>query len=267
MSAGRAGRSVLVTLLLSTLVVLHANATSGTKHEEAKDASVPRVDFDKIKPLPEMLPNNITGQLYKKFQPYLNAKSGCLPYPAINAKGEISKGLAMDAGGSDTELCRSSAGQVYARSGFYGKRFAILYSYFFGRDRTWVSASIDEGAGHIYDWEQVIVWLSAETAHAKIVAVSPSGHGGFQSYPVDDFEMKGTHPLINYSQNWDRVRNHQLLEGDEDEVGELQNIVAWTSMSDTMRKNLNTPGVFSTLTPGIIDADFGRQLEAAGTEL
>ena len=124
-----------------------------------------------------------------------------------------------------------------------------------------------EAAGHIHDWEQTIVWLDGERDQAKIEAVSPSGHGGFKTYPIDDFNVKGTHPLIEYDQAFDKIRNHQLLEGDEDEVGQLQKIVAWTEMSDVMRKNLNTPKVFNGCTPGVVDSDFSRFLEAAAAKL
>lgn len=75
--------------------------------------------------------------------------------------------------------------------------------------------------------------------------------------------MKGNHPLVEYDQNWDRVRNHQFLKGDEAEVGKTVTLLAWTEMSDTMRKHLNTPLVFNGCTPGVIDADWMVKLNSA----
>lgn len=135
-----ASRSFLLTLLFLTLVVTVSLAAPTPKTDDAPVvADVPRIDYDKIQPLPEMIPNNVTGKLYKRFQPYFNVESGCNSYPVITSKREISRGLAMNASGSDIDLCRKSKGQVYVRSGRLGDRFAIMYAYYAPRDRTWIA--------------------------------------------------------------------------------------------------------------------------------
>lgn len=96
-----------------------------------------------------------------------------------------------------------------------------------------------------------------------MLAVSPSGHGGFENYAAVEYPMQGTHPLVSYGQQLDHVRNHQLLKGDEDDVGKPLPMVAWTEMTPTMRKNLNTPKVWNGCTSGVVDAEFGVKLAIA----
>jgi len=48
-----------------------------------------RLKYNKIKPLPETIPANATGELYRKFQPYFYIDSGCSPYVAIDGEARI----------------------------------------------------------------------------------------------------------------------------------------------------------------------------------
>ena len=56
-------RSVLTTFFCLTLVVLFAIAAPTPKQDEVPEVSVPRIDYDRIKPLPEMIPKNVAGKL------------------------------------------------------------------------------------------------------------------------------------------------------------------------------------------------------------
>jgi len=100
--------------------------------------------------------------------------------------------------------------------------------------------------------------------NAKVIAVAPSAHGGYKVYSQNDFNFKKkTHALISYGQPWEKIRNHQLKKADEDEVGKMQAIVAWESMTDAMRLAIETPGSFDGTTPGFRNSEWDRFLKMA----
>lgn len=161
-----APRSLIALIIGLTLVVTQAAlAKNGTESDAAKgnnDTSaadkIPRVPYDKIEGMPERIPANVTGRLYKKYQPYWYINGGCQPYAAINAKGELSSGLGIGEKGSDEEACsKPKMANIYVRSGFHGKgkerRFAIMFTIYMPRDGTWTT-EISKNTGHIYDFGQ-----------------------------------------------------------------------------------------------------------------
>lgn len=115
-----------------------------------------------------------------------------------------------------------------------------------------------DGAGHAFDWENCLIWLKLKkNGKYKIVAVSPSAHGGYKTYIASDlYYKKKTHPLLAYGQPTDNVRNRQLLRADDDEVGKKHVIVAWDEMTDQQRLAMNTPNAFDGTTSGVRDQDF-----------
>lgn len=222
------------------------------------------IDYESLKPLPQMIPSNSTGDLYKKYQPYLYINNGCHAYTAVDLHGQLSSGVAVSDSASDSKVCSDpKMGQVYVRSGKYKKTFAIMYAWYFPRDRTWV-AGMHNSAGHRFDWENVVVYLSSSKPNAKVIGVSPSAHGGYKKYTADVFHFHDkTHPMVGYGQPADHVRNHQLLKADSGELGTLQPMVSWEMMNDQMRAAMNLPGAFDGCTSGVRDQDFGRFLEMA----
>lgn len=130
----------------------------------------------------------------KTFQPYLATMSGCVPFPAVDAVGNVSAGLPLS--GAKNEGCSSSKGQVYVRHARYRGKCAIMYAWYFPKDQ---SRDGDGSNGHRHDWENVAVWLSECASTATINAVSYSEHG---RYKMDTRPpMDGTHPLVAYQQN------------------------------------------------------------------
>ncbi|MCM5689485.1 NPP1 family protein, partial [Sinorhizobium meliloti] len=78
-----------------------------------------------------------TSGLLKAFQPSLTVIRGCVPFPAVDADGNVSGGLkpsGMASGG-----CSRSPGQIYVRAGEYNGQCAVMYSWFFPKDQnqTW----------------------------------------------------------------------------------------------------------------------------------
>ena len=43
---------------------------------------------DEIVGFPQTVPNNITGEVYLAYQPYLKVVNGCVPFPAVDAEGD-----------------------------------------------------------------------------------------------------------------------------------------------------------------------------------
>lgn len=50
--------------------------------------SVTALAHDKVQAFPEAVPDKY-GSLYKKYHPFLEVASGCVPYPAVQANGEV----------------------------------------------------------------------------------------------------------------------------------------------------------------------------------
>ena len=45
------------------------------------------IDHDKVRPLPQTIPDGAQGELYLAYQPRLHVVNGCVPYPAVDADG------------------------------------------------------------------------------------------------------------------------------------------------------------------------------------
>lgn len=46
------------------------------------------IGHDKVVGFPTSVPGGATGDLYKKYQPYLKVFHGCVPFPAVNRAGD-----------------------------------------------------------------------------------------------------------------------------------------------------------------------------------
>ncbi|KAE8153640.1 necrosis inducing protein [Aspergillus avenaceus] len=184
-------------------------------------AIIPRasIDHDAVVGFDQSVPSGTTGDVYLAYQPYLKVVNGCVPFPAVDAEGNTNAGLAPS--GDSNGNCSSSTGQIYVRGGASGDYYALMYAWYFPKD------SPSSGLGHRHDWEGVIVWISDSTATTaeNIVAVCPSGHGGWDC-STDGFTLSETKPLIRYYSDW--PVNHQC--GLTDTVGGTQPLVAWESL-------------------------------------
>lgn len=47
------------------------------------------IDSDAVVGFAQTVPNNITGTLYLKYKPYLYVQNGCVPFPAVDADGNV----------------------------------------------------------------------------------------------------------------------------------------------------------------------------------
>ncbi|CAL3973313.1 unnamed protein product [Diplocarpon coronariae] len=228
------------------------------------------VPSNQIVGLPEAVPNNVTGELYKAYQPFLQVQGGCVPFPAVDANGNTkyapsappflwrrvlistsSEGLKET--GSPSSGCSGSTGQVYAR-GFQAAngRYAIMYSWYMPKD------SPSTGLGHRHDWEGAIIWLASSTAKAagNILAVCPSAHGDWKC--DTKFSLSGTGAQLAYSSTW--PVNHALSLTST--KGGQQPLVAWESMSDVVKAALQTTNFGSANVP-FKDSTLAANMEKA----
>ncbi|KAL4802467.1 necrosis inducing protein-domain-containing protein [Aspergillus unguis] len=212
------------------------------------------INHDAVVGFPQTVPEGIIGEQYLAYQPYLYVETGCVPFPAVDANGNTGGGLKPT--GSPSGSCSKSTGQIYSRSTMgdgtvdtYGA--AIMYAWYMPKD------SPSTGLGHRHDWEGVIVWLAdaASTAAENVVAVCPSGHGGWDC-STDGFKLEGTHPLVWYYSDW--PVNHQM--GLTDVVGGTQPLIAWESLPEAARAALENTD-FGSATPPLKDGTFGGNLE------
>jgi hypothetical protein len=159
-----------------------------------------------------------------------------------------SGGLATT-GGSNSG-CSSSPGQVYVRGGTYNGAYAIMYSWYMPKD------SPSAGLGHRHDWENIVVWLSSQSATATIRGVAISAHGGYQKYTSPP--LSGTRPKIGYVSIW--PVDHQLVASDKQ--GGEQPAIAWESMTAAARTAIENTD-FGDATPSFRDSNFQNYLTDA----
>ncbi|KAE8378997.1 necrosis inducing protein [Aspergillus bertholletiae] len=177
------------------------------------------IDHDKVVGFPETVPSGVTGDVYKAYQPLLKVVNGCVPFPAVDAQGNLNAGLAIT--GASNGGCSKSTGQVYVRGGQSGDKYALMYSWYFPKDEA------SPEMGHRHDWEGVIVWISdpAKTSADNILAVCPSGHGKWDC-SKNGYTLSETRPQIKYYSIW--PINHQC--GLTDETGGSQPLIAYESL-------------------------------------
>lgn len=103
-----------------------------------------------------------------------------------------------------------------------------MYSWYMPKD------SPSAGLGHRHDWENVVVWLSAQSTSATITGVAISAHGDYQKNSSPP--LQGTSPKIGYISYY--PVNHQLIATND--LGGQQPLIAWDSMTAAARTALET---------------------------
>lgn len=117
-----------------------------------------------------------------------------------------------------------------------------MYSWYMPKD------SPSSGLGHRHDWENVVVWLSAQSTSATVTGVAISAHGDYQKDSSPSFQ--GTSPKIGYISYF--PVNHQLIATTD--LGGKQPLIAWESMTAAARTAIeNTVSVSSIFPRSITD--------------
>ncbi|KAJ4423615.1 hypothetical protein N0V82_001783 [Gnomoniopsis sp. IMI 355080] len=216
------------------------------------------IDSDAVVGFVTTVADDTEGTLMEKWWPYLYVVDGCVPFPAVDAEGDTSAGLAPT-GSSDGD-CSSSTGQVYARAETYGDYYSIMYSWFMPKDEP----NLLEGAlgiGHRYDWENAVIVLTSESTDATLVGMAASYHGDYNvcvGSDCDDY-LDGTNPLIDYYSE-DDLLDHSL--GFTTTVGGMQPLIAWDELPTVAQDALTDKDWGSAIVP-FLDSDFESYLEEA----
>ncbi|KAK8205029.1 necrosis inducing protein [Phyllosticta capitalensis] len=207
------------------------------------------IAHDAVVGFSETVPDTSVGQLYLKYKPLLKVVNGCVPFPAVDADGNTSGGLAPS--GDSSGDCDSSTGQVYVRSESYNDAYAIMYSWYWPKDEP------STGIGHRHDWEAIVVWIDDETSsNPTILGVAASAHGDFSTTTSPN--LSGTRPLIKYESIW--PVDHSL--GFTSTVGGEQPLIAWESLPTAAQTALTDTDFGSANVP-FKDANFETNLGKA----
>ncbi|MEH2683276.1 NPP1 family protein [Rhizobium leguminosarum] len=151
------------------------------------EADAPQViNHDEVRGFPDS-----TSEFLKTYQPYLKVNSGCVPFPAVDAAGNVSGGLKPSGFASDG--CSKNLGQIYVRADEFEGECAVMYSWFFPKNKI---GDWPTDVGSRYDWQNVIVWLSSCDGQAHVNAVSYWSNRGYHTTTKP--HMDGTHPLVAY---------------------------------------------------------------------
>ncbi|OWZ12076.1 Necrosis inducing protein NPP1 [Phytophthora megakarya] len=219
------------------------------------------IDHDKVQPFPQPEPITDAEKAAVKFKPSLVVKSGCHPYPAVNAAGETSAGL-KGTGPPDGECEGSALGsQVYSRSTWYEGRWAIMYAWYFPKDIQNVGL-IKQGVRH--DWVNFVVWLdNPAIAEPKVLATSASLYRSRYSItkpPKASQIINGITPKVRYDAE-EREGWHTIFQFDEE--GEYQDLIQWNQLTDAARDALKTTTFGDYANAPFNDAYFETNLKSA----
>ncbi|KAK1935446.1 hypothetical protein P3T76_010671 [Phytophthora citrophthora] len=200
-------------------------------------AQAEELAYNSVIPLPETTASTTEYSLGLKFQPQLNIASGCHPYPAVDADGNTNSGLSIFSLKSCVEPSLGS--QVYGRATTYEDSYAIMYAWYFPRDRKGV-------VGHRHAWEHVILWIKRSGATQKISAVSASVSDGkyFTVIPPTSAMVDGTSVKVQYKA---KTLSHYV--NVTTVAGDFQELVMWEDMPAAARAALNLNDFGSATVP------------------
>ncbi|CAN8106576.1 unnamed protein product [Discula destructiva] len=233
----------------------------GENTSRTRSAAVERrsdIASDAVVGFDTTVPATTDGTLMEQWWPYLKVVDGCVPFPAVDAAGDTSAGLSPT--GDSSGDCSSSTGQVYARAETYGGYYCIMYSWFMPKDEpNLLEGTL--GIGHRYDWENVVVVLSSESASATLVGMAASYHGDYNVCvgTACDKYLDGDHPLIQYY-SASGLLDHSL--GFTTTVGGTQPLIAWDELPTAAQDGLTDKDWGDAIVP-FLDSDFENYLSEA----
>ncbi|OWZ01589.1 Necrosis inducing protein NPP1, partial [Phytophthora megakarya] len=195
--------------------------------------SAASIDHDKVQPFPQPEPITDAEKAAVKFKPALAVKSGCHPYPAVNAAGETSAGL-KGTGAPDGKCGGSPFGsQVYSRSTWYQDKWAIMYAWYFPKD---IQNRGFSKKGVRHDWANFVVWLdNPALVTPTVLATSASTYGNeyvISKPPKRSDIINGTTTKLRYDED-NRDSWHTIFQFHEE--GGYQDLIQWNQLTDAAR--------------------------------
>ena len=218
-------------------------------------------------PILEALPQRATENDLK-WQPYVDVTSdSCYNVTAIDAEGNIDKGLPVGHGASNAEDCRYPETlqhtNVYSRQRCNNGWCAYMYDYYMQKDVALSGGPIDQW-GHRHEWEHVVVWVQNDEAKY----VSMSQHGEYKTHDKESVLWDGTHPKVVYfKEDWGSTHYFRPAR-DKDHVENASGdwvrsaLISYNGFPDGIRKKLFAYD-FGGANMAISDNAFANDLKGA----
>ncbi|ETP32175.1 hypothetical protein F442_19049 [Phytophthora nicotianae P10297] len=110
------------------------------------------ISHDSVQPFVQPDPVTISEKTAVKFKPQLHVEKGCVPFPAVNAAGEITEGLKGWIWSEDCSVAPLGS-QMYGRSTWFQDKWAMVYAWYFP---TGFAAG---GAEIRHYWSSMVMWI------------------------------------------------------------------------------------------------------------
>ncbi|TDH73914.1 hypothetical protein CCR75_008895 [Bremia lactucae] len=186
------------------------------------------ISHNQVQPFPERPATTISEKAALAFKPQLKVASGCVPYPVVNDKGEVSDGLRNS--GKAAGSCRGSGygSQVYSRSTWMADKWAIMYMWYFPKNAP------ESGRGHRHGFEHVVVFVNNPgTEEPQIIGCSTSKDHRYAPCPAH--ALTGKHLKVMYAKATESTHAVNITS----EEGVFQDMITWEQMPDVARRALN----------------------------
>jgi hypothetical protein len=211
-----------------------------------------RINHDEVKPIHRPKSSTDLQTAAIRFNPMIVVSYGCFLYPAVNALGQLSKGL--QASGRPDGMCKGSGHgtQVYGRSAEIGDKFAIMYAYFSPKQQTFLEQK------HRFGWDYAIVWIASPTA-TKFLAVTAGWNK--MSYKFRPGEKVGESVKIELGQL--DASGRLFLGISEKEGGQPLPLIMWDQLPPAASCSLNHARWVKNKKMPLSDERFHHLLEKA----
>ncbi|OWY90169.1 hypothetical protein PHMEG_00041827 [Phytophthora megakarya] len=231
------------------------------------------IDHDKIEPFPQPEPVTVSEKAAIKFKPQLaTSRSICVPFPAVNAAGEITGGL-KGTNGDDACKYAPKGSQIYGRSGWYRDVWAIMYAWYFPKGFSWTAFP-----NRRHDWQSVVVWIDnpalespkivgastskSDTNYFKDTKMWPYYFAGYQSRGVRSGRASrlladGSNTTLRFKHAADPDMEFSSWDG------EFQDLIMWEQLTDGARGALNDGKNFGDSEVPFNDDHFEKHLDKA----
>ncbi|KAL2123586.1 hypothetical protein VTJ04DRAFT_4041 [Mycothermus thermophilus] len=214
---------------------------------------------------PKALPQKATANDLR-WQPVLDFdKDGCYNVPAIDAEGNIAKGLPHNYTGLSSD-CRDASdldnNNVYSRQRCNNGWCAYLYDYYFEKD---VAVAHVQNIGHRHDWEHVVVWVR----NNKAEYVAASRHNGYTINKASDVRWLGTHPKIIYHKDGGLTHAFRFAKAADEKIEDHKGVwfrgalVSYNGFPSTAIRDKLCAYDFDEVTIAFKDAEFAGNLRKA----
>nr|AEZ06575.1 Nep1-like protein [Hyaloperonospora arabidopsidis] len=191
-----------------------------------------RIPHHEVKAFAQPEPVTISEKAAVRLNPTLLVTYGCQPYPAVNEFGQTSGGLKPT--GDHNGHCKGSGhgSQVYARSAWFGDKWAIMFAYYFPKSQPRRSVSVR------HSWEFAVVWIANPEAPEKTLALTTRSfaYGYFKYTSFDASEMDGERVKLRY---WQHADSDLYLELTSLDGGVTRPLIMWEQLPEKARCALN----------------------------